>query len=149
MADLGEAFNTLKSSKSTFQTLDYFFTQRTLNENQDYIDKNLKRLNKKIKITHNFLALNIPTNISTISQSGQNIDKPFAFDIKIFGDKGYHYEGTISSFEGVIPNFMIQVKEDKKIFVNIVYKFKDSTNNILIKEFINFIEVPKRFQETE
>jgi len=149
MADLGEAFNTLKTSNKTFQTLDYFFTQRTLNENQEYIDKNLKRENKKIKITHNFLALNIPTNISTISQSGQNIDKPFGFDIKIFGDKGYHYEGTISSFEGVIPNFMIQVKEDKKIFVNIVYKFKDSTDKILIKEFINFIEVPKRFQITE
>jgi len=149
MADLGEAFNTLKTSNKTFQTLDYFFTQRTLNENQEYIDKNLKRENKKIKITHNFLALNIPTNISTISQSGQNIDKPFGFDIKIFGDKGYHYEGTISSFEGIIPNFMIQVKEDKKIFVNIVYKFKDSTDKILIKEFINFIEVPKRFQITE
>jgi hypothetical protein len=149
MADLGEAFNSLKNANKTFQTLDYFFTQRTMNETQDYIDKNLKRLNKKIKITHNFLALNIPSNISTITQSGQNIDKPFAFDIKIFGDEGYHYEGTISSFEGIIPNFMIHVKKDKKIFVHIVYKFKDSNNNILIKEFINFIDVPKRFQDIE
>jgi hypothetical protein len=149
MADLGEAFNSLKNTNKTFQTLDYFFTQRTMNETQDYIDINLIRQNKKIKITHNFLALNIPSNISTITQSGQNIDKPFAFDIKIFGDEGYHYEGTISSFEGIIPNFMIHVKKDKKIFVHIVYKFKDTNNNILIKEFINFIDVPKRFQDIE
>lgn len=148
MADLGEAFNTLKNSNKTFQSLDYFFTQRSLTETQEYIDKNLMRQDKKIKLTHNFLAINIPTNISTITQSGQNIDKPYAFDIKIFGDKGYHYEGSISSFEGVIPNFMIQVNEDKKIFVNIVCKFKDSNNNIFLKEFINFIDVPKRFQST-
>ena len=114
MAHLDEAFNIFKDTKKTFQTLDYFFTQRALNENQEYIDKHLTRQNKKIKITHNFLALNIPTNISTITQTGQNIDKPFGFDIKIFGDKGYHYEGSISSFEGTIPNFMIQVNEDKK-----------------------------------
>jgi hypothetical protein len=149
MADLGEAFNTLKNSNKTFQSLDYFFTQRSLTETQEYIDKNLMRQDKKIKLTHNFLAINIPTNISTITQSGQNIDKPYAFDIKIFGDKGYHYEGSISSFEGVIPNFMIQVNEDKKIFVNIVCKFKDSNNNIFLKEFINFIDVPKRFQCTD
>ena len=149
MADLGEAFNTLKNTTNTFQTIDYFFTQRALTETQEYLDKNLKRQDKKIKLTHNFLALNIPTNISIITQSGQNIDKLYSFDIKIFGDKGYHYEGTISSFEGVIPNFMIQVKEDKKIFINIVCKFKDSNNNIFIKEFINFIEVPKRFQSTD
>jgi len=149
MADLGEAFNTLKNTNRTFQTLDYFFTQRSLTETQEYIDKNLKRQDKKIKLTHNFLAINIPTNISTITQTGHNIDKPYAFDIKIFGDKGYHYEGSISSFEGVIPNFMVQVNEDKKIFVNIVCKFKDSNNNIFIKEFINFIDVPKRFQNTE
>jgi hypothetical protein len=72
------------------------------------------------------------TNGSDNGDSGRgNIDKPYAFDIKIFGDKGYHYEGSISSFEGVIPNFMIQVNEDKKIFVNIVCKFKDSNNNYL------------------
>jgi hypothetical protein len=145
MADLGEAFNILKSGGKTFQTIDYFFTQRTLTENQEFIDTHMTRQNKKIKTTHNFLALSIPT-LTTLSSNGQTLQKPFGFDIKIYGDKGYHYEGTISSFEGIIPNFMIPVKEDKKIFVNIVYKFKDSTENILNKEFINFIEVPKRFQ---
>ena len=145
MADLGEAFNTLKNGKKTFQTLDYFFSQRTLTEDQEYIDSSMSRQIKKVKITHNFLALNIPT-ITTICNNTQNVEKPFGFDIKIYGDNGYQYEGTISSFEGIIPNFMIPVQEDKKIFVNIVYKFKDSNNNILKKEFINFIDVPKRFQ---
>jgi phytoene dehydrogenase-like protein len=40
MADLGEAFNTFKFQKKTFQHIDYFFTQRTLTEEHEYIDKN-------------------------------------------------------------------------------------------------------------
>jgi hypothetical protein len=145
MADLGEAFNTLKTRKKLFYTIDYFFTQRTLTEEQEFIDTTMTRQIKKVKITHNFLALNIPT-LTTLSNDGQTMEKPFGFDVKIYGDNGYHYEGTISSFEGIIPNFMIPIQEDKKIFVNIIYKFKDINNNILNKEFINFIEVPKRFQ---
>jgi len=145
MADLGEAFNILKDRKKLFHTLDFFFTQRSLTEDQEYIDVNMTRQIKKIKLTHNFLALNIPT-ITTLNNNGQGVEKPFGFDIKIYGDNGYHYEGTISSFDGIIPNFMIPVHEDKKIFVNVVYKFKDSNNNVINKEFINFIEVPKRFQ---
>ena len=41
MADLGEAFNSLKFYKKPFQTNDYFFTQRTLTEDREYIDKNM------------------------------------------------------------------------------------------------------------
>ena len=44
---------------------------------------------------------------------------------------------------------MIPIKEDKKIFVNIIYKFKDNNSNIINKEFINFIDVPKRFQSED
>jgi hypothetical protein len=60
MADLGEAFNILKLSKTPFNNIDYFFTQRTLVEEKEYIDKNMTRQIKKIKVTNNFLALNIP-----------------------------------------------------------------------------------------
>jgi hypothetical protein len=45
-----------------------------------------------------------------------------------------------------MPNFMIMIKEDKKIFVNVIYKYKESNGNIFTKDFVNFIEVPKRFQ---
>lgn len=149
MADLGEAFNTLKFQKKPFQNIDYFFTQRTLNEEHEYIDKHMNRKNKKVKVTHNFLALNIPTIVSTINNNGQSIDKPLGFDIEIYGDEGYHYKGSITSYQGTIPNFMIPIKGDKKLFVNINYKFSDSNENTNQKKFVNFIEVPKRFQNLD
>lgn len=146
MADLGEAFNSLKFYKKPFQTNDYFFTQRTLTEDREYIDKNMNRKTKKVKVSHNFLALNIPTINTTITENGERSEKPMGFDIEIFGDDGYHYKGTITSYEGIIPNFMVPIKGDKKLFININYSFTDSNNNPLFKKFVNFIEVPKRFQ---
>jgi len=145
MAYLDEAYNIYKKGTKTFKTIDFFFTQRTLTEDREHIDANMNRINKKIKITHNFLALNIPTIIGTVAEEAQNT--PDGFSIRIYGDNGYHYEGTIPSFEGVIPNFMIPVKGDKKIFVHVSYKFKDYNNNIINREFVNFIDVPKRFQD--
>jgi len=50
MADLGEAFNTLKFQKKPFQNIDYFFTQRTMTEEHEYLDKNMNRKNKKEKL---------------------------------------------------------------------------------------------------
>ncbi len=138
MADLNEAFNTLKTTKNVFHNIDYFFTQRNMTEEQEYLDKNMNRKTKKVKITCNFLALNIPT-IET------NDNKLLGFDIEIFGDEGYRYKGTILSFNGIIPNLMIPLSGDKKIFVNIKYKYLDNVDSALCKEYVNFIEVPKRF----
>jgi hypothetical protein len=145
MADIFEAFNTLKFQKKTFQTIDYFFTQRNMTEEREYIDKNMNRMIKKIKVNHNFLALNIPTIFST-NNSGQPSEKPLGFDIEIYGDDGYQYVGTINSFQGIMPNFMIPIKGDKKLFVNITYKFTDINETTGNRKYINFIEVPKRFQ---
>jgi hypothetical protein len=146
MADIMEAFNTLKTQKKPFQNIDYFFTQRSLTEEHEYIDKHMVRKTKKVKVTNNFLALNIPTIITTTNSNGQTIEKPLGFDIEIFGDEGYHYKGTITSFLGIIPNFMIPIKGDKKLFVNINYKVSDSNDNQSSRKYVNFIEVPKRFQ---
>jgi len=146
MADLGEAFNTLKFQKKQFQTIDYFFTQRNLTEDQEYIDKNMNRKTKKVKVNLNFLALNIPTIITTVNNNGQSQDKILGFDIEIFGDEGYNYKGSITSFQGVIPSLLIQIKNDKKLFVHINYKLNDDNNNLQSRKFVNFIEVPKRFQ---
>jgi hypothetical protein len=41
---------------------------------------------------------------------------------------------------------MVPIKGDKKLFINVNYKFTDSNNNTLFKKFVNFVEVPKRFQ---
>ena len=77
MADLGEAFNTLKFQKKPFQNIDYFFTQRNLTEEHEFLDKNMNRKIKKNKVTLNFLALNIPTIITTDIINGQNNEKNF------------------------------------------------------------------------
>jgi len=146
MTDIMEAFNTLKTQKKKFQNIDYFFTQRSLTEENEYIDKHMVRKTKKVKVTHNFLALNIPTIITTTNSNGQTVEKPLGFDIEIFGDEGYHYKGTITSFLGIIPNFMVPIKGDKKLFVNINYKVCDSNDNQTSRKYVNFIEVPKRFQ---
>ena len=143
MADLDVAFNTLKSQKKLFQNIDYFFTQRNLTEEQEYIDKNMNRKTKKIKVNLNFLALNIPTIVTTLNNNGQQNEKTLGFDVEIFGDEGYHYKGSITSHEGVIPSLLIPIKGDKKLFVHINYKLENDTQS---KKFVNFIEVPKRFQ---
>jgi hypothetical protein len=145
MADLGEAFDIYKTNEKSFQNIEYFFTQRNLNDEQEVLDKNMNRIIKKIKVIHNFLAINIPSIIS----NGNNCkiyDKPIGFDVEIFGDDGYHYKGTITSFHGIIPNLMIPIKKDKKLFIHIDYNIIDNSNNNITKKFINFIDVPKRYQ---
>lgn len=150
MAEISEAFGTLKFQKKSFQTIDYFFTQRTLNEEHEFFDKNMNRQTKKVKVVHNFLALNIPTIVTSSNHNGNIVEKPLGFDIEIHGDEGYHYQGTITSYQGVIPNFMVPIKGDRKLFVNINYKFTDTLDNSnSSKKFVNFIEVPKRFQLTD
>ena len=139
MADIGEAFRTLKSLKNPFNNIDYWFTQRNLIEDIEYIDKNMNRQTKKIKVTHNFIALNMP-NIN---------NKSLYFDIEVFGDDGYHYKGTIKSHQGIIPGFIIEIKGDKKLFVHIDYNYNDENDNVVNRKFVNFIEVPKRFQFIE
>jgi hypothetical protein len=151
MADLGEAFNSFKQTTRPFQTIDYFFTQRSLTEDQEFLDKSMTRQIKKIKVTHNFLALSIPTvilNEGLTDNKQEYSEKPLGFDIEIYGDNGYSYKGTITSYQGVIPNFMIPIKGDKKLFVNINYKYTNNDDSYT-KKYINFIEVPKRFQMGE
>ena len=139
MANIDEAYNSIRFIKNEFNNIDHFFTQRTLTEDREYIDKNMNRQIKKIKVTNNFLAINIPMiNNNSIE-----------FDVEIFGDEGYHYKGIIKSHNGVIPGFIILIKSDKKLFIHIDHKSEDDNNNITSKKYINFIDVPKRFQFTE
>jgi hypothetical protein len=135
MAELSEAFECFNTENKNFQNIDYFFTQRNLKESHEYLDKNMNRKNKHVNIIYNFLAISVPTyNL---------IDKnDFFFDVEIFGDSGYHYKGALHSFRGVIPNLMIPLKGDKKIFVHVNYKNEENS----IKDYVCFIEVPKRYQ---
>jgi len=140
MAELSEAFNGIKFEAKNFQNIDYFFTQRNLKEDHEFLDKNMNRTNKQINIIYNFLAISIPhyeikeNNNSTV-------------EADIFGDNDYHYKGKITSYKGIIPNFLIPLKGDKKLFIHLTYKESNKENEI--KEYVCFIEVPKRFQSVD
>jgi hypothetical protein len=140
MADLNEAFNTMKFEQKQFHSIDYFFTQRNLKEDHEFLDQNMNRKNKQINIQYNFLAISIP-------QHDLQEGITSTIEANIFGDNGYNYKGKIISQKGLTPNFMIPLKGDKKIFVHLIYteSNKESEN----KEFTCFIEVPKRFQSVD
>jgi len=141
MAELSEAFNCFNTLEKQYHNIDYFFTQRNMKENHEYLDKNMNRKNKKISIIYNFLAINIPT---------YNEKNNFIIDIEIFGDSGYHYKGTITSYNNIVPNVMIPLKGDKKIFIHGECKENDKNSNIENnKHYMCFIDVPKRFQSID
>ena len=144
MAEIDEAFNKLSNQNKTFGNIEFFFTQRKINEDHEYLDKTLTRKNKQVNVIYNFLAINIPNIMSDNVISG--------FDIEIFGDIGYHYKAFISSFQGAMPHFLIPLKGDKKIFVNILpkYELKESnSNHNVTQNYIAFIDVPKRYHMNE
>jgi hypothetical protein len=147
MAEIDEAFHKLSNQNKTFGNIEYFFTQRRVIEEQEYLDKSLNRKNKQMNVVYNYLAINIPNILVDEIISG--------FNIEIFGDTGYHYKAFLSSYQGIVPHFLVLLKGDKKIFINILPKldskeketFKFDTENIPFnKNYIAFIEVPKRYQ---
>jgi hypothetical protein len=142
MADIGEAFHKLTNQNKTFGTIEYFFTQRKINEDQEVLDKSLNRKNKQVSVIYNFLAINIPNILVDELISG--------FNIEIFGDTGYHYKAMVASYQGTIPHFLIPLKGDRKMFVNILPKFESKENQKedlpYNRNYIAFIEVPKRYQ---
>lgn len=141
MAEIDEAFHKITNQNKKFGTLEYFFTQRKINEDQEYLDKSLNRKNKNIIINYNFLAINIPNILVDESISG--------FDIEIFGDIGYHYKAFISGYQGAIPHFLIPLKGDKKMFVNVLPKLIEKEGKMDRSNYIAFIEVPKRYQSVD
>ena len=150
MAEIDEAFHKLSNQNKTFGSIEYFFTQRKVSEEQEYLDKSLNRKNKQVNVTYNFLAIIIPNILVDEITTG--------FNIEIFGDNGYHYKAFLSSYQGIVPHFLVPLKGDKKIFINILPKldckekesFKYDTENIPFnKNYIAFIDVSKRFQTVE
>ena len=150
MAEIDEAFHKLSNQNKTFGNIEYFFSQRKVIEEQEYLDKNLNRKNKQVTVVYNFLAINIPNILVDEITTG--------FDIEIFGDNGYHYKAFLSSYQGTIPHFLVPLKGDKKMFINILPKidckekegFKYDTENIPFnKNYIAFIDISKRYQSVD
>lgn len=115
-------------------SIDYFFTQRKVVETTEYVDEStLERKQKKENITHNFLAINLPS-----VKENYNCIK-----IEVWGDKGYNYEGEIVTIKGICPNLMLKLNEDTEIFIKLNY----TNDNNDVKTFIHFINVLKRYQK--
>ncbi len=134
MANLLEAYD-IKFETKIFKEIDYFFTQRNLKEEHEFLDKNMNRINKQINIIHNFIAINIPLN--------EYIDKnSVTIEADIFGDNGYRFKGNIITNQGYSPGIIMPLRGDKKLFVHLNVKDHD-------KNYICFIEVPKRYQSVD
>lgn len=139
MAALSEAFNGINFEIKNFQQIDYFFTQRNMKEDHEFLDQNMNRKNKQVNIIYNFLAVSIP-------QTELKEDIHSTIEADIFGDTGYHFKGSIITLKGCSPNFIIPLKTDKKLFVHLIY---NESNNENKKEYVCFIDVPKRFQSVD
>ena len=141
MADFAAAFNSNNnySQIKNDNKMDFFFTQRKIVEYEDYIDSDMTRKKKKKSTNYNFLAINLPLH-------NINFDKNIQISIEIWGDKGYHYNGIIYNNQGTFPHLLIRLNGDTQIFIKILIQLKENDKLINKNNFINFIQVPKRYQ---
>lgn len=141
MADLSEAFNNkIQSNLVTNQdSIDHFFTQRKITKHVEYLDhKDMTRKQKKNDVTLNFIAINVPyyEHISN--------DQPITIDMKVYGNENLKYYGSHEIKEGFFPSILLKLSSDKQLFVHL--KFNKSGDQILEKEYVSFIDIPKRYQ---
>ena len=117
-------------------SIDYFFTQRKIIEYEEKLDENLNRKKIKKNVTINFLALTFPNN------QFQNKSQ-LKIKIEIWGDIKYHYIGTLENIEGDYPHLLLQLDDDKELFVKLQYLNDDKS----LKTFTTFIPIIKRYQK--
>jgi hypothetical protein len=129
--------NQVNNINSIENNIDYFFTQRKVNEMEEIIDeKTLERRKQKKIVVYNFLAINFPVNYFKHCNS-------LEVDIEIWGDNMFNFKGTFKKTDGEIPHLLVKLKEDKNIFVKLIFKDNDKLN----KTFISFIPITKRYQQ--
>ena len=133
-----EWLHQINNENTIENVIDHFFTQRKVTEYEETIDeKTLERKKKKNSYTYNFLAINFPT---TLFKSLTNLH----IDVDIWGDEKFNFKGTIIKHEGEIPHLMLKLKDDKILFLKLIFR----DNEKIIKTFISFIPVIKRYQMT-
>ena len=126
--------NQLNNENNVDNTIDHFFTQRKVTEYEEIIDeKTLERKKKKHTCIYNFIAINIPT-----CKTQSNL----IIDIEIWGDEKFNFKGIITKQEGDVPHLMLKLKEDKMLFLKLIFRDSDK----IIKTFISFIPIIKRYQ---
>ena len=132
-----EWLNQLNNENTVENTIDYFFTQRKVTEYEEIIDeKTLERKKKKKNCIYNFLAINIPS-----VQHYKNVSN-LMIDVEIWGDDKYNFRCQIVKQEGDIPHILLKLKEDKNLFVKLIFRDTDK----ILKTYINFIQIIKRYQ---
>lgn len=122
-------------------SIDYFFTQRKIVEFEESMDENLNRKKTKKNVTINFLAITFPNNQF---KNKQNLE----IDIEIWGDEKYHYSGKIINKQGDHPHLLLQLDDDKELFVKLIYFEIAEHEKKFLKTFTNFIPIIKRYQKT-
>jgi hypothetical protein len=139
MADINYNNNSswLENENTFNDIIDYFFTSRKITNTIEKIDENLERKTIKESKTLNFLAIHFP--LENISKSlKNNSEQNNKILIEIWGDKKYHYKGSIETNSNIIPDLLIELKEDTQIFVKIISNEKN---------YISFIPINKRYQK--
>ena len=71
----------------------------------------MNRKKKKKEYVYNFIAITIPHY--------QYVESEVKIDLKIWGDEQFKYLGSITSNEGLIPNILLKLNNDKQLFVNL------------------------------
>ena len=126
-----------QSGDTIENVIDYFFTQRKITEVIDTIhEKTLERIQTKQTHLVNFLAINLPINQF---KNIQNLE----IDIEIWGEDKYVFKSTILKKSDEVPHIMLKLKDDKQLFVKLIFKENSKT----LRTFINFINIIKRYQQ--
>ena len=142
MAEINEAFNGNVQNKLVINnqdSIDCFFTQRKITKHIEYIDpKKMERKKKKEDVILNFIAINIPYyNLITSNQK-------VGIEMKVYGNTTLKYHGFHETYDGSFPSILLKLGDDKQLFIHI--KFKEGGEEVVNKEYVSFIEVPKRNQ---
>jgi hypothetical protein len=138
MADFTTVFNKeiFEKEYGKANHIDYFFTTRKTFETKEVVLKDLSRSTKKVPTVNNFIVLNL--NLTDIT-------KEDIINVEIWGDKGYYYQSKILNNSGFFPLFSLKLKKDTQIFLKLFIE----KNNKESENYINFITIPKKYQEVE
>lgn len=136
MADFTTVFNKeiFEKEYGKANHIDYFFTTRKTFETKEVVLKDLSRSTKKVPTVNNFIVLNL--NLTDIT-------KEDIINVEIWGDKGYYYQSKILNNSGFFPLFSLKLKKDTQIFLKLFIEKNNSDN----ENYINFITIPKKYQE--
>lgn len=138
MADFTTVFNKeiFEKEYGKANHIDYFFTTRKTFETKEVVEKDLSRSTKKVPTVNNFIVLNMNLN---------DITKEDIINVEIWGDKGYYYQSKILNNSGFFPLFSLKLKKDTQIFLKLFIE----KNNKEDENYINFITIPKKYQEVD